>query len=135
AKVIAAGVAKACARVIPNWSNDEEIVPVASCDNPLRRDWKLEGKFVVGYSGNLGRAHDFETVLGAAERLRANPQIVFLFIGGGHSFAELAQRVKELQLEPMFRFLPYQDRALLKYSLGVPDVHLLSLRPELEGLI
>jgi hypothetical protein len=31
--------------------------------------------------------------------------------------------------------MPYQPRDLLKYSLGVPDVHLLSLRPEVDGLI
>ena len=31
--------------------------------------------------------------------------------------------------------MPYQDRAILRYSLAVPDVHLVSLRPELEGLI
>jgi colanic acid biosynthesis glycosyl transferase WcaI len=35
----------------------------------------------------------------------------------------------------MFRFMPYQDRKHLKHSLGVPDVHLLSLRPEVEGFI
>jgi glycosyltransferase involved in cell wall biosynthesis len=35
----------------------------------------------------------------------------------------------------MFRFLPYQDRTVLRLSLGVPDVHWISLKPELEGLI
>ena len=34
-----------------------------------------------------------------------------------------------------FRFFPYQDRAQLKYSLGAADVHWISLRPALEGLI
>jgi glycosyltransferase involved in cell wall biosynthesis len=34
-----------------------------------------------------------------------------------------------------FRFLPYQDRAVLKYSLSVPDAHWLSLNPALEGLL
>jgi colanic acid biosynthesis glycosyl transferase WcaI len=34
-----------------------------------------------------------------------------------------------------FRFQPYQDDAVLKYSLSLPDVHWISLRPELEGLI
>src|SRR5262249_12920647 len=33
------------------------------------------------------------------------------------------------------RFLPYQERRLLKLSLGAADIHLISLRPELEGLI
>ena len=32
-------------------------------------------------------------------------------------------------------FFPYQEQATLKYSLTVPDVHWLSLRPELEGYI
>jgi hypothetical protein len=31
-------------------------------NNPLREAWQLAGKFVVGYSGNLSRAHDFQTV-------------------------------------------------------------------------
>ena len=34
-----------------------------------------------------------------------------------------------------FELIPYQERALLKHSLGVPDVHWISLKPEFEGLI
>jgi hypothetical protein len=47
----------------------------------------------------------------------------------------LAQRVKEQRLQDAFRFLPYQDQASLPVSLGVPDVHWISMRPSLEGLI
>ena len=43
--------------------------------------------------------------------------------------------VKSRGLEAKFRFIPYQDRALLRQSLGVPDLHWLSLKPALEGLI
>jgi colanic acid biosynthesis glycosyl transferase WcaI len=121
--------------VIPNWTNDEEIVPVRNEDNSLRRAWGLEDKFVVVYSGNLGRAHEYETLLAAAERLRDHPRIVFAFIGGGHHFDELGRRVKELGLEGTFHFFAYQDQALLKYSLGVADVHWISLKPSLEGQI
>jgi glycosyltransferase involved in cell wall biosynthesis len=39
------------------------------------------------------------------------------------------------EVDQVFRFLPYQERGLLRLSLGVADVHLMSLRPELEGLI
>jgi glycosyltransferase involved in cell wall biosynthesis len=60
---------------------------------------------------------------------------VFLMIGGGSGFAALRTCVAERGLDAMFRFLPYQDRADLKYSLAVPDLHWLSLRPELEGTI
>lgn len=121
--------------VIPNWADDELIVPVSPSGNPLRREWKLEGKFVVGYSGNLGRAHDFTAVLDAAERLRDNAKIVFVFIGGGRQFDELARQVRARRLDETVKFFPYQNRSSLEYSLSVPDVHWLSLRPELEGLM
>jgi colanic acid biosynthesis glycosyl transferase WcaI len=121
--------------VIANWCDDETIRPVVGTDNPLREAWHLSGKFVVGHSGNLGRAHDFETVLGAAERLRKEPHIVFLMIGGGKHFEELAKAVKARGLEGSFCFRPYQERAMLPHSLGVADVHWLSLHPALEGLI
>jgi glycosyltransferase involved in cell wall biosynthesis len=129
------GIAPARIRVIPNWCDDEEIQPIAPLDNPLRREWGLGDRFVVGYSGNLGRGHEFETVLAAAERLRSDRRLCFLFIGGGQKFPEFAQSVRERGLEHLFRFCPYQERKILRLSLGVPDVHLISLRPELEGLI
>jgi glycosyltransferase involved in cell wall biosynthesis len=129
------GIAPQRVRVIPNWCDDEEIQPIPSLDNRLRSEWGLQDRFVVGYSGNLGRGHEFETVLAAAERLRSNRRLCFLFIGGGKKFAELAHAVRERGLDQLFRFLPYQERKVLRLSLGVPDVHLISLRPELDGLI
>jgi glycosyltransferase involved in cell wall biosynthesis len=129
------GVSPETIHVIPNWCDDEEIQPVAPLNNPLRREWGLEDRFVVGYSGNLGRAHEFETVLSAAEHLRDDRRLCFLFIGGGRNFAELAHSARERGLDHLFRFLPYQERKVLRLSLGVPDIHLISVRPELEGLI
>ena len=134
-RVEALDTPRARIHVIPNWCNNEEIKPLAHSDNPLRQTWALQSKFVVGYSGNLGRAHEFATVLAAAERFRDDPRILFLMIGGGKRFDELAKTVKERRLESLFRFVPYQERKMLKYSLGAPDVHWISLNPELEGLI
>jgi colanic acid biosynthesis glycosyl transferase WcaI len=135
ARVRACGVPQDRIHIIPNWADDEEIGPVPPAENPLRREWQLEDRFVVGYSGNLGRAHEFETVLAAAERLRDDSRIVFIFIGGGKQFDELAKRVHARKLDRTFRFFPYQDRTVLKYSLSVPDVHWVSLPPKVEGLI
>ncbi len=84
-KVEALGAPAERTHVIPNWCNDEEILFVVPADNPLRHEWDLDNKFVLGYSGNLGRAHEFETVLAAAERLRREPRMAFLMIGGGMS--------------------------------------------------
>ncbi len=101
----------------------------------MREAWGLENKFVVGYSGNLGRAHEIGTVLAAAAQLRGDPRMLFLMIGGGKLFDELTRAVTTRRLESLFRFVPYQDKTALKYSLTLPDMHWISLRPELEGLI
>ena len=50
-------------------------------------------------------------------------------------FSELARLVKERSLDNLFGFFPYQDRAVLTHSIGVADVHWVSLKPDLEGLI
>ncbi len=121
--------------VIPNWCDDDDIRPVAHPDNELRREWGLADRFVVGYSGNLGRGHEFATLFEAALRLRDEPRIAFLFVGGGSRMDELRGAVTAHGLDASFRFLSYQDRARLRFSLGAADVHWLSLRPELEGLI
>jgi len=134
-KVESFGVSPERIHVIPNWCDDEDITPLAQTENPLRQAWNLNSKFVFGYSGNLGRAHEFETVLAAAERLRDHTRLLFLMIGGGKRFAELAAAVSERGLHNSFRFMPYQERTILRYSLGVADAHWLSLNPHLEGLI
>jgi glycosyltransferase involved in cell wall biosynthesis len=129
------GVKPGQIRVIHNWTDDADIVPISVEQNRLRKLWGLGDKFVVGYSGNLGRAHEFDTILAASELLRHDPRIVFLFIGSGHLHDQLAELVQSRGLASHFRFLPYQERAQLKNSLAVPDLHWLSLKPALEGLI
>src|SRR5262249_6045058 len=59
------GIPKAKICTIPNWAPATRIRPVDPIVNPLRKAWMLEEAFVIGYSGNLGRAHDFETFLAA----------------------------------------------------------------------
>src|SRR6516225_10080845 len=135
-KVEALGTPPSRIHVIPNWCNDKLIRPVAHSENPLRQVWGLRSsQFVFGYSGNLGRAHDIGTVLAAAERLRNEPQFIFLMIGGGKRFEELARAVKRQGLTSSFRFIPYQEQKMLSHSLAVADAHWLSLNPKLEGLI
>ena len=134
-RLVCRGIPAKSINVIHNWSDDEQISAIEPANNPLRRQWRLDGKFVVGYSGNLGRAHEFDTVLEASELLRHDPRIVFAFIGGGQHVGELTRLVRARGLDHMFRFIPYQDRELLKYSLSVPDIHWISLKPAVEGMI
>ena len=133
-KVKGRGILPDRIHVVQNWTDDEEIRPSPPGENLLRRKWGLDDKFVVGYSGNLGRVHEYDTVLAAAEQLREASKIVFLCIGSGHLMLELAKRVKERCLEN-FRFYNYQPQDQLTLSLGIPDVHWISLNPKLEGCV
>jgi len=157
-RLAAEGVPASRIRVIHNWADGDVIRPIApthegvapslnsndlnvdsrwghhSHESSLREEWGLKGKFVVGYSGNLGRAHEFDTILGAATQLRNEKDIVFLFIGGGAQRESTEKNGVRRGLDNLI-FKPYQLREMLRESLGIPDVHLVVLRPELEGLI
>jgi len=134
-RLLALGARPENVAVIPNWCDDAAIKPTPAQVNPLRDAWGLSGKFILGYSGNLGRAHEFGTLLGAADLLRGRENIIFLFIGGGALTAALKSEVERRGLARAFRFFPYQDASLLPQSLSLPDLHWISLRPEMEGLI
>jgi len=125
-------VSKIC--VIENWADGDARMPSAEAVSQLRAQLGLTGKFVVAYSGNLGRAHEFQTLLDAAALLRADDDIAFLMIGGGVGMLALKEAVKRRGLGN-FVFLPYQPRASLADSMATADVHWMSLLPALEGLI
>ena len=129
------GIPDARIHVLPNWSSGEMVFPVEPKDNPLRRSWGLEDNFVLGYSGNLGRVHDYQTFVEAAQILISTvPNIRFLFIGSG----ALQQRLKDAlpaSLRHHTVFQPYQERALLSQSLSVPDLHWISLQPDCTSLV
>jgi colanic acid biosynthesis glycosyl transferase WcaI len=133
-RVSTLGVKKEHIRVIHNWVDDHALSPMPAHENPLRRAWALEDKFVVGYSGNLGRVHDIDTLLLALGEL-VDCQIVFLCIGGGAQYDALKETVEKRGLTDLFRFMPYQSETDLPYSLCAADVHWLSHKPEFEGLV
>ncbi|WP_400768061.1 glycosyltransferase family 4 protein [Methylosinus sporium] len=138
ARLSSLGVASDRIAVIPNWADAELIRPIAPKDNPARTEWGLDGAFVVGYSGNLGRAHDYRAPLDAIERLSgassANLKIRWLFIGGGALYDAFARELRAKGLQDVL-FAPYQPRERLSESLSAADVHLVCLRPDLEGSI
>ncbi|HEV7241807.1 MAG TPA: glycosyltransferase family 4 protein [Thermoanaerobaculia bacterium] len=120
-ELMAARVPKAV--VIHNWA-DAALTPT------LPHGGRAEATpyvFTVGYSGNLGRAHDFETIIGAMKRL---PRVRFVFIGGG---AQLDTVKSAAPANAEFR--AYVAREQLSESLSSVDAHLVSLKPALEGLI
>ena len=144
--VLKLGISRERVRIIQNWADGNAICPVDHRTNKLRAEWQFTDDFVVGYSGNLGRAHEIGTFVeaisileqasadGSVQTPRGRRRVRWLFIGNGALFGPLKAQVEKHGLTSV-RFKPYQPSALLRQSLSAADVHLVSLRPGLEGLI
>jgi len=64
----------------------------------MRNRFNLGDKFVVTYAGAHGISNDLDTVLEAATHTQDDPDIHYLFVGGGNEKPRLAAKAKELHL-------------------------------------
>jgi len=132
-KLVEQGASREKIRIQTNWSDGRIVRPLQRENHPFRRKYGLEGKFVAMYSGNLGIGHDVASFVEAARRIGKNhPELCVLFIGDGVRKAEAEKLASGLE---NVRFLPYQPHESLGESLSAADVHLVSLREDLEGLL
>ena len=121
--------------VIGNWAPHELDIPAAPGAIAARRAaWGVSDRFVVAYSGNLGRVHEFAALLDAADRLRTHPEIVFLFIGTGARLGEIRAAVAARSLANV-RFLPAESRDHLAAALAAADAQCVTLKPGYERLV
>jgi colanic acid biosynthesis glycosyl transferase WcaI len=132
--LITAGVDPAKIHRVPNWVPGNLVRPDPAAGPALRRSWGAEGKFVIAYSGNLGRVHDLAAILDLAAALRKETRLLFLFIGDGPQRAAIAAEATRRDLAQV-RFLPSQPRASLGAALEAPDVHLVTLQTGCEKLV
>lgn len=129
------GVSRKNIALYPNWEDGKVIYPLQK--SVLRDSWGYTEKFIIGYSGNLGRAHDFKTLIETATQLanhNTENEIIFLIIGDGYHKKYLIQEIATRQLKNVI-LKPYQPRDILRDSLNIPDIHLISAIPEVEGLL
>ncbi len=132
--VTKAGVTSERIQVIPNWA-PAGLTPHPRSDAiPLRQEWGLVGKFVLAYSGNLGRVHDLEAILMLAESLRECPEIAVILVGDGAQ-RECIQRMVLQRSLANIRFLPTQSRQRLGELLAAGDLHLVTLLPGCEHYV
>ena len=119
--------------LIPNWADGDHLTPVAPEDNWFRKQHGLEGQIVVMYSGNLGVVHETEALIPLIHYLRGIREVCFLFVGEGQGKTRLQNWASQEKLESV-RFLGYQNKEHLRYSLSAGDIHLVTLRSKMEGL-
>jgi glycosyltransferase involved in cell wall biosynthesis len=113
-----------------NWVDTDWIQP-GQRNNEFARQHGLNGRFVVSYAGTMGWAQDMGTIIDSAERLRDNPNILFLLVGDGVEKEKAQTRSAELGLKNIL-WLPMQTRKVYPDILAASDVSLVNLHPALR---
>jgi colanic acid biosynthesis glycosyl transferase WcaI len=121
--------------VLPPWPHETHIQSDdAPAENPFRTKHNLTNKFVIMYSGNHSPSNPLTTLLDAVVQLKDDPDLSFLFVGGGSGKKQVEQYIADHKLTNAIS-LPYQPLDQLKYSLSAADVHIVSLGPEMVGIV
>lgn len=126
---VAAGKGRSVTTIIPNWGDVDEIRPIARVHNEFAIEHGLVDRFVVQFSGNIGRTHDVALILDVARRLEDTPEVVFLFVGyGGQANAVASHEGTNL------RYLPRQPRERLNAMLSCSDATVIAFKPAMNGV-
>lgn len=121
---------------INNWINEKEIVPLPSSDSKVqefKKQYGLENKFVIMYSGNIGLYYDLVNIMKVIEKFKDREKVAFAFVGEGSVLEELKTYQKEKELNNVV-FIPYQDKKDLVYSLNAGDVHFVVNAKGIKGV-
>lgn len=125
--LVGKGVPRDKITCIPNWVNTNFIRPLDRDDNAFRREFGLENKFVVLYSGNIALTQGLETVVEAATQVLDKPDITFVIVGEERALAKLQEYCDEKGATNV-KLLPFQPRQRLPEMLAAADVSLIVQR-------
>jgi glycosyltransferase involved in cell wall biosynthesis len=127
-RVLAKGVPPERVVVVPDGADP---LPVPEGNHSVREQIRGGFPFVAAYAGNLGFAGAWETLLEAARRIEG-AGVALVFIGDGARKPDLESQARGLS---NVRFLPFFPERDLPYVLTTPDLHIVTLRRGLEGLV
>lgn len=122
-------------QIIPNWADTDLVKPKSRIPNENRilNEFGLHEKFVVQYSGNMGRSHDLETLIACARRLQSRDDIHFLLVGNGAKKAWLKRTASEQKLQNV-TVADRRPRADLPELLTAGDVALIPFVSGMTGI-
>jgi colanic acid biosynthesis glycosyl transferase WcaI len=94
----------------------------------VRKQLKLEDRFLICYIGTMGNAHGLETVIAAAEELQtALPRALFLLIGEGAEKERIVELAAARKLTNI-QFLDQQPRERIPAYISAADLCLVMLK-------
>ncbi len=113
---------------------DAQTVQPLSKQTQFRAKHHLEDRFLLVYTGNFGKYHDFDSLLDAAKQLKdLAPEVSMVWVGRGAKKAHIQARIaaEEITNVHLFDFVPEEEYADL---LASADVCLVTLEAGMEGL-
>ncbi|KKI89240.1 hypothetical protein WQ54_27145 [Bacillus sp. SA1-12] len=125
-RLIEQGIPEQKIIVIPNGVDPSSIKPYKK-DPAIKKEYGIEDKFLVLYTGNIGAAQGLQTVIAAAEQLKDDPSVFFLFIGEGVEKAALKQQAEVSQLKNIL-FLDSKKKDELTAFYHAADIGIVSLK-------
>ena len=118
--------------IVPIWTDNEFLKPIEKLKNPFVIDNKWDNKFVVMYSGNLGKSHPVEVMVTLAKSCQ-EPKIHFVIIGGGDKFLMIQQLISEAKLNNI-SLMPWLPTQKIPQSMSAADVGVVTLGDEAMNL-
>lgn len=135
--VLAKGTPANHVRMISIWSDTDGMDPDRAGAQPGARTAMgiPPQDLVVMYSGNFGIGHDARTILPCdVTARRTHPALRFEFVGGGkHTRSRKVHRGERPHQREMARICPAREK--LGPSLAAGDIHLISLKEGVEGIM
>ncbi|MDD3138097.1 MAG: glycosyltransferase family 4 protein [Lachnospiraceae bacterium] len=111
--------------VVPLWANND-ILKVEKTENPFITEHKLYDKFVILYSGNIGKGSNIGVLIRLAEKMQRYKDIKFVIIGEGMEKVLVEKAIVEQRLDNIL-LLPYQPLNTLSNSLSSADLAYVSV--------
>jgi glycosyltransferase involved in cell wall biosynthesis len=124
--ILARGVAPERISVLTNGADLSQFQPICK-ENGIRTKLNLGRKFIASYIGTHGMAHGLDTILGAADLLREEKDILFLLVGSGAEREHLLARRDEMKLENVL-MLPQQPKEMMPHILAASDACVVLLK-------
>ncbi len=124
-KLLSKGVARSKLHHIPNFVDVGELKALERT-NAFSREHDLDERFVVSYAGNIGHAQGLDVLLDAAERLRHDTRIVFLFVGDGVARDGLIESARSRSLTNV-KFVGHQPYARVPEIYSASDLCVVAL--------
>lgn len=109
---------------INNWIDEKEVHPIINHEEiyNFKCKYELNDKFIIMYSGNIGLYYDLENIIKVIGKFKDREDIVFAFVGDGSVKEKIEKYSIQNNLNNV-KFIPYQPKEKLKYSLNSADVH------------